>query len=342
MNPLTACNDTLTALQAEFAACGCPSNATAVDPCAYVAPNNYDYGLHVGAVFIIMVCSTIGAVLPIVSASCGGSAMGYSIALGKHVGTGIVLACGLIHMLQPAAASLTDPCVPYEFNTDYPAYAFLYAMLSAILMHFVETAAIEYVADRYPEDNASVAADNETAANKQMNDDASSAHSLVDRHLVQSYTIELALTVHSVFIGLAVGTVGYDDLVALLTALCFHQGFEGVALGARLADAPLSRLQTALFVLVFVLSAPVGIACGIVYSATVNPSGITYLLVEGTFDGLCAGLLLYVGFQLLFFDFREDVKKYCRSSPRKNWMRAGLFVALWTGAGFMAYIGKYL
>ena len=54
------------------------------------------------------------------------------------MGTGVVLACALVHMLQPSAQSLTSVCVPTEFNTDYPAYAFLFAMLAALVMQFVE------------------------------------------------------------------------------------------------------------------------------------------------------------------------------------------------------------
>lgn len=51
---------------------------------------------------------------------------GYALCVGKTIGTGILLACALVHLLQPAAQALTSACVPYEFNTDYQAYAFLY------------------------------------------------------------------------------------------------------------------------------------------------------------------------------------------------------------------------
>ena len=51
--------------------------------------------------------------------------------LGKATGIGIVMACGLIHMLQPGSQSLTDPSLGWEFTTDYPAYSFLFAMLAS-------------------------------------------------------------------------------------------------------------------------------------------------------------------------------------------------------------------
>ncbi len=38
-------------------------------------------------------------------------------------------------MLQPASVSLISPCVPKSFNEDYQAYAFLFCMLAALLLH---------------------------------------------------------------------------------------------------------------------------------------------------------------------------------------------------------------
>ena len=59
-------------------------------------------------------------------------------------------------------------------------------------------------------------------------------------------------------------------------------------------------------------------------------------------DGICAGILLYIGFSLLLKDFPEDMEKYCAGKKHERAMRIAMFVALWLGAGLMAYIGKYL
>jgi zinc transporter 1/2/3 len=294
--------------------------------------------LHVGAVFIILAVSLFGVSLPILSAQserCGVDK--YFIVLGKQIGAGIVLACALVHMLQPAASSLTNVCVPKAFNTDYTAYAYMFAMVSALLMHFFETM-VRFKLEREADANGKLGEHKLESQEEEVH----VRHTFAMEHLIQSYTMELALTVHSVFIGLTVGTVGYEELSALLTALCFHQFFEGVALGSRLADTAMPKVQTALFVLIFSLSAPIGITCGIIYASSVNPNGISYLLVEGIFDGLCAGLLFYVGFQLLLIDFPEELNAHCKGKPYQHWRRAGMFAALWMGAGFMAFIGKYL
>ena len=328
-DPLLACNATVAGLEARLDACGCGP----ASPCSKgSSATDSDLGLHIAAVFIILGCSLLGAALPLLSLRYSFGGDGYVVCLGKLVGTGIVLACALVHMLQPAASSLADVCVPEEFSSGYAAYAYLFAMLAALLMHWFETMVRFAVTQDGDDDDVE----------KRQSQDTHLKHSDVMHHMIQSITMELALTVHSVFIGLVVGVVGSAELTALLTALCFHQFFEGVALGSRLADAGMTFRSNAAFVAVFAASAPVGIAVGILLTQNVDPEGVTYLLVQGVLDGCCAGLLLYVGFQLLLIDFPEDMAVLCSSHPQRNRRRAGMFVALWTGAGFMALLGKYL
>ena len=138
-----ACNSTFQALSAAYDACGCPAAAADayayVDPCAVDTSIVYGQGLHIAAIFIVLIASSLGAGIPLLSKYHPGISLDpYVICLGKCMGTGVILACALVHMLQPSNQSLTSECVPYEFNTDYPAYAFLYAMLAALVMQFVE------------------------------------------------------------------------------------------------------------------------------------------------------------------------------------------------------------
>ncbi|RUS17284.1 Zinc/iron permease [Endogone sp. FLAS-F59071] len=63
--------------------------------------------------------------------------------LGKHFGTGVILATGFIHMLPSAMASLTSPCLSSAWNSDYPVYASLFAMFAALLMQLTEQLASE-------------------------------------------------------------------------------------------------------------------------------------------------------------------------------------------------------
>lgn len=340
-----AANQTLEVLERTFVFYGCNP-----DPCSIDIPVDYDLGLHIASVFIILFCSTLGALIPLISkASASWGNPKYFIALGKHIGTGIVLACALIHLLQPASQSLTSLCVPWEFNTGYNAYAFLYCLLVMIIFHFIEqcvrfklmppgqqssTSAEMMASRKIGEINGT---DNKNSEN--LDDTTSVTPSRLSfEQPMQAIMIEVGLTIHSYFIGLTTGVADITVLHYLLVALCFHQLFEGIALGARLADAEFSTPMAILLLCIFATSAPIGLAIGIAVTQVMNPNGITFLLVQGTFDGCCSGLLLYAGMQLLLIDFPNDIRQFCAGEkPVRHFL--GLFIALWCGAGFMAYLG---
>ena len=354
---LALCNASLadvtqnyTDLLAAYDGCGC-----GVDPCAADASGNYDLGLHIAAVFIILVASGLGVALPFMTRAIKAGIVPYLIVLGKCMGIGVILACALVHMLQPANASLTSPCVPAAFNSDYTAYAYLFAMLAALAMQ-----AFDFVLLRAMNaSNLRAGSKSSTRASDGGGSQASlypkpppqrtgHVHAVLPMELdvqktVAAYMLEFGVTVHSVFIGLAVGTVGDTELTGLLVALCFHQFFEGLALGARLVDANLpSHWHEFLLGTLFSVSAPIGIGIGIGVATSLDPNGETFLLVQGSFDAVCAGILLYIGFALLFHDFPEDMDAHCEGNAHDGWRRFGMFVCLWVGAGLMAFIGRYL
>jgi zinc transporter 1/2/3 len=60
-------------------------------------------------------------------------------------------------------------------------------------------------------------------------------------------------------------------------------------------------------------------------------------------DAICAGILLYVGFILLFLDFPRDMKRATGSRAKRPLLKAlAMYMVLWVGAGLMAFIGRYL
>lgn len=80
--------------------------------------------------------SFLGAVTPILTRKLPYPWIPFAILIGKCMGSGVVLACGFIHMLQPSNASLSSPCLPAGF-TDY-SYAYLFCMASSLLLHFLD------------------------------------------------------------------------------------------------------------------------------------------------------------------------------------------------------------
>ncbi len=154
---------------------------------------------------------------------------------------------------------------------------------------------------------------------------------------------EAGFTVHSVLIGLAVGVAADGELGTLLVALSFHQFFEGVALGARLLDSSYSGATQAALALLFAAAAPIGIGAGAgaVSHGGLNTSGADFLLTQGVSDGVCAGILLHIGFSMAIKDFPEDTAKVAAGAGA-GLKRAAMMAALWGGAGAMAFLGRYL
>lgn len=163
--------------------------------------------------------------------------------------------------------------------------------------------------------------------------------------VVAALCMEFGVTLHSVFVGLTVGITADGELTPLLIALVFHQLFEGLAMGSRLADAEFMLWLEVLLAVVFAASAPVGIAVGtgVVARNRAAFSGAAYAITIGVLDAVCGGILLYLAFNMLFVDFAADVRRYCAPGVRLRPLRlAGLLVSMWIGAGVMAILGKWV
>jgi len=165
------------------------------------------------------------------------------------------------------------------------------------------------------------------------------------QRVVSALCMEFGVTLHSLFVGLALGVTADSDAKGLLVALVFHQLFEGLAMGSRLADAVFHVRLEVVLMLVFSVSTSVGVAAGtgIVASSSGTLSGSSYALASAVLDSVCGGIMLYIAFSLLFVDFARDLATHCcAGSAHRVWKRIGLYAGLWIGAGVMAVIGKWL
>ena len=109
--------------------------------------------------------------------------------------------------------------------------------------------------------------------------------------------LEFGVIFHSIFIGLTLAVAG-AEFVTLYIVLVFHQTFEGLGLGSRLAATPWPRSRRwtpYLFAIGYGLSTPVSMAVGLGVRRTYSPGSQTGLIVEGVFDSISAGILIYTG-----------------------------------------------
>ncbi|CAL0305767.1 unnamed protein product [Lupinus luteus] len=127
------------------------------------------------------------------------------------------------------------------------------------------------------------------------------------RHVVVSQVLELGIVSHSVIIGLSLGVSQSPCTIRpLITALSFHQFFEGFALGGCISQAQYKSSSSAIMACFFGLTTPVGIAIGILIASVYNPNSAGALITEGILDSFSAGILVYMALvDLIAADFHS-------------------------------------
>ena len=258
-------------------------------------------------------------------------------------------------MLPGAMEALTDPCLPDSWNV-YGAYAGLFAMIAALAMQLIEFLAHQKYHNVGP--LPAVPANNEQAKVSGSNDDVQITipqvevcatgghehgvgfHDEAHRHKVSTYLLEFGIALHSVLIGVALGS-NVNEFIALFIALSFHQFFEGMALGAQIVRVErMSLLSAILMIVFFALTTPIGIAIGIgIHAHTYNPKSVSSLLVNGILDSVSAGILIYVALvNLITAEMGVGAHSFHGLKTR---LKVLYFVALYAGAGAMAVVGRW-
>lgn len=154
------------------------------------------------------------------------------------------------------------------------------------------------------------------------------------------FILEFGVIFHSVFIGLTLAVAG-AEFVTLYIVLAFHQTFEGLGLGTRLAAAPWpkSKQLTPYFLGAgYAIATPVAIAVGLGIRTSYPPGSQKTLIVNGVFDSISAGILIYTGLiELMAHEFMF--------SPTMQRAKIGTVLAAFgmicAGAGLMALLGKW-
>lgn len=120
---------------------------------------------------------------------------------------------------------------------------------------------------------------------------------------LRSIIMEFGCIFHSVIIGISLG-VEQTEIKGLLIGLCCHQFLEGLGVGAIVTSANFSKTKSYLLKTLFSITAPIGIAIGIAIAKSYEEESKTSHFIQGIFNGLSCGLLLYVSFvQLIAEDF---------------------------------------
>jgi zinc transporter 1/2/3 len=111
--------------------------------------------------------------------------------------------------------------------------------------------------------------------------------------------MEAGILFHSILIGLTLVVAGDSFYKTLLVVIIFHQFFEGLAHGTRIALLPketVSFWRTKFpMALAFALITPLGMAIGVGVMHQWNGNDRSTIIAIGTLDAVSAGILVRVG-----------------------------------------------
>jgi zinc transporter 1/2/3 len=142
-----------------------------------------------------------------------------------------------------------------------------------------------------------------------------------------------------VVIGITLAVTPNSFFATLFVVIIFHQMFEGLALGTRIAALPSSTSTVTKFImaLIFALVTPLGMAIGIGVLSHFNGNDPATIVVIGTLDAFSAGILLWVGLvEMLAHDWMSG------DMLKAGWFKTivGL-VSLVIGMALMSLLGKW-
>jgi zinc transporter 1/2/3 len=150
--------------------------------------------------------------------------------------------------------------------------------------------------------------------------------------------LETGIIFHSLLLGITLVVAGDSVFITLFIVIVFHQMFEGLALGARIATiSGLPKTKYIVLPLAFAFVTPVGMAIGIGVLNTFNGNDPSTIVALGTLDALSAGILLWVGL----------VSMWANDWMYGSLRHAGLvktivaMIALMAGMALMGLLGKW-
>ncbi|KAI5866117.1 ZIP zinc transporter-domain-containing protein [Durotheca rogersii] len=322
----------------------------------------FNQPLRIGAVFIILVVSSMACAFPIAAARFPGIRMPASFFFAvRHFGTGVLIATAFVHLLPTAFTLLGDPCLSRFWTDDYPAMPGAIALAGIFIVTVIEmllhpargTPYEKAVASPPPQPGAEsgqiaskrplqgrqgsisrtisgIESSNRAQAqedkieavgafNGASDEETGSQHAGVvvltleqkhQKEIIHCLLLEMGILFHSVFIGMALSlSIDHNEFIVLLIAISFHQTFEGLALGARIAAItwPPKSLQPAIMAIAYGCTTPLGQAIGLAARSAYSPDSEVGLVLVGVMNALSAGLLVFASLvELLSEDLLSD------------------------------------
>ncbi|KAL6234528.1 hypothetical protein BDW75DRAFT_251418 [Aspergillus navahoensis] len=272
---------------------------------------DYDMPLRIGTLFVILVTSSIGVFLPMGLVKLPSATINvWASTIIKQFGTGVILSTAFVHLYTHADLMFGNECLgelEYEATTSAIVMAGIFlSFLTEYLGHrFILARSARSAVQSQPADNGSNVSSKSAAEQAPQPHQHATLAGLGHHHggdptnpnsKLSVLVMEAGVIFHSILIGVTLVVAGDSFYKTLLVVIVFHQFFEGLALGARIALLPGRTFPTkAIMGGVFALITPIGMAIGMGVIHSFNGQDRETLIALGTLDALSAGILVWVG-----------------------------------------------
>ncbi|KAM0327155.1 hypothetical protein ACHAQA_006286 [Verticillium albo-atrum] len=173
---------------------------------------DYDIPLRVGLLFVVLVTSAIGVFGPIFLMRVLPSKLHVIFLIIKQFGTGVIISTAFVHLYTHAQLMFANPCLgALKFEGTTSA-----VVMAGIFLSFL----VEYIGQRVVKSKLARGPD---------------ATSWFRPETVSIMVLEAGILFHSILIGITLVVAGDSFFKTLFIVIIFHQVFEGLALGSRIA-----------------------------------------------------------------------------------------------------------
>ena len=314
-----------------------------------------------GSLAVIIFVTGLSATL---SPHCVSKLHPAAVGLGSMLASGVLFAAALVHQLDAANGALAS----LQDETGFPWASFICGCAFSVFLLLEESVHLLVPGGRVPaplheySSTSTMPGDGDHCAHDHNHDHAH-VHdhdhaSHVTRFAAQdesagslgaAIALLLALTVHSVLAGYAIGfATGEKAAIAVAVAILAHKFFAGFALGSTLRKARVAVCRHVVLSLIFSLATPFGILVGAV--TKIAGSGATNTEREralGVVDAIVAGTFLYIS--IVEIGANElNATRHCSAecSPaaqrEARFVHAAKLVCFLVGFGAMSYLALYV
>lgn len=324
-------------------------------------PRNLKKPIRIGALFAVLATSALGVFPPVLATSVFKiDLQSLPMTFVKQFGTGVVLSTAYVHLAAESQEDFTNECIG---ELDYDPTAMSLVLAGTFIAFVLEYGSARWLRARKDRKKHSHSSDSEMddtsketqceskdetvdvietqldmsgAAN--MGCAAHSAALIDPTDKISVIIMEGGIIFHSALVGVAVTIASEDGFIALFIAILFHQTFEGIGLGSRIAGLKDSSLFFKLSMCTyFTIITPIGMAIGLGVMDSMNSNDPATIWAIGTISALSAGVLMWAGLvEMLAFDWLFGDLSF---APRKRvcFAMAGLVA----GMICMSLIGKW-